>query len=188
MARRVIFFNGPPRSGKDTAVNYLAGTRLWGSFKMSQPLKDAARAFFDISPHGVKSLEAIKDEPLPELFDDSYRKVQISLSEDWAKPRYGADVFGKLAARRVSHILSPVALCSDSGFAEEAEPILRQIGRKNALLVRLHRSGHTFTGDSRSYITLPDVVTVDLQNHTSMRMFQQNLDTVVDAWLSRLEN
>jgi len=45
----------------------------------------------------------------------------------------------------------------DSGFREEAEAIVREAGAGDVLLVRLHRPGHGFSGDSRGYIDLDDL-------------------------------
>ena len=187
MARRVIFFNGPPRSGKDTAVDYLVRTRLWAPFRMSQPLKDAVHAFYGLDNDAQRTVESFKDAPFDVFFHKTYRQEQISLSEDWAKQRHGDDVFGQLAARRVAKMATHVALCSDSGFAAEAEPILKLLQPGHALLVRVHRKDCTFDNDSRSYITLPDVATVDVMNHTSLAEYHNNIDTVVDGWLSQSE-
>jgi hypothetical protein len=42
-------------------------------------------------------------------------------------------------------------LISDSGFFEEAKPLIDYFGERNCLLIRLSRPGYDFSNDSRSY-------------------------------------
>jgi hypothetical protein len=41
---------------------------------------------------------------------------------------------------------------SDSGFAEEAVPVISLVGIDNALVIELDRPGCSFVGDSRGYV------------------------------------
>lgn len=186
MSKQLILFNGPRHSGKDTAANHVwrafPNVRL---FKMSRPLKDGIKAFFNLTHEQVAYLESKKTQPDDLLFGQSYVDTQISLSEHWAKEFFGITVFGKLAAREIVSAGSQLFVCSDSGFDYEAEPLVRMIGKENTLLVRLHRPGKTFEGDSRSYIDLPGVMTLDLQNGGEVFKFQQQVQQVVQAWLDR---
>jgi hypothetical protein len=192
MPKRLILFNGPPRSGKDTAASHIyKSTHGAIMFKMSAPLKQGVRAFFDLTDAEVRELEATKDTPSPLLFNYSYRDVQISLSEHWAKEFFGFHVFGKLAARKLRRAVSNVFICSDSGFDYEAKPLIDYIGPANTLLVRLHRAGKTFDKDSRGHITFgPDagVTEVDMFNNGSVRDFERGLDAVVGSWLQQSDN
>lgn len=183
--RKLILFNGPPRCGKDTAAAH-----VWQKypnslhFKLSQPLKDGVKAFFNLSDDDVKVAEANKDEPLDMFFGYTYRQVQISLSEDWGKPKFGQRIFGALAARQLARSPSTMFLCSDSGFDYEATPLIAAIGAPNTLLIRIMRPGCTFANDSRSYITLPEVRMVILHNNGHKRDLYEHLTTVIDEWLS----
>jgi hypothetical protein len=151
---------------------------------MSQPLKDATAAFFGLTHAEQRAVEALKDDAHTLLLGNIYRKVQISLSEDWAKIIFGKDIFGQLAIKRLWQCASNVVCCSDSGFAEEAWPLVKSIGAQNVLLVRIHRDGCTFDGDSRTYIDLPGVTTLDIRNHHSLTEYQRAIDAMVQAWLS----
>ena len=184
--KKLILFNGPPRSGKDTAAEY-----VWAKldnamlFKLSAPIKSAIKSMFDLTDAEVLHLEANKGTSDPLLFDRSYRNVQISFSEQWAKEQFGTQVFGKLAARKLMKARSQVFICSDSGFDYEAAPLINHVGTANTLLVRIHRPGYDFTGDSRSYITFArrDLVELDLLNNTTKADFYERLDKVIGAWM-----
>lgn len=186
MSKQLILFNGPRHSGKDTAADH-----VWHAFpnvrrfKMSKPLKDSIKAFFDLTDAQVMYLESKKTEPDDLLFGQSYVDTQISLSEHWAKEFFGITVFGKLASRSIASSASQLFVCSDSGFDYETEPLIRLIGKQNTLLIRLHRPGKTFAGDSRSYIDLPGVTTLDLHNAGEVFDFHQQVTQVVQAWLDR---
>jgi hypothetical protein len=183
--QKLILFNGPRHSGKDTAANH-----VWSSFpdtmrfKMSRPLKDGIKAFFNLTDAQVAYLESKKTEPDELLFQNSYVDVQISMSEYWAKDKFGMRVFGKLAFREIQKSPSKIFVCSDSGFDYEAAPLLPYFGISNVLLVRLHREGKTFAGDSRGYIELPGVRTLEMSNDSSTTHFCEQVKEIVSIWLS----
>lgn len=183
--RKLILFNGPRHSGKDTAADH-----VWSMFpdtmrfKMSRPLKDGIKAFFNLTDAQIAYLEAKKTEPDELLFHNSYVDVQISMSEYWAKDKFGMRVFGKLALREIQKSPSKIFVCSDSGFDYEAAPLLPYFGISNVLLVRLHREGKTFAGDSRGYIELPGVRTLEMSNDSSTTHFREQVKEVVGIWLS----
>jgi len=183
--QKLILFNGPRHSGKDTAADHVwsvfANTMR---FKMSRPLKDAIKAFFNLTDAQVAYLESKKTQPDDLLFGNSYVDVQISMSEYWAKDKFGMRVFGKLALREVQASPSKLFVCSDSGFDYEAAPLLTYFGISNVMLVRLHREGKSFEGDSRSYIELPGVRTIEMSNNGSTTHFREQVKEIVSIWLS----
>jgi hypothetical protein len=188
MTRKLILFNGPPRSGKDTAADRLVHSFGAYSFKFSAPIKAAIRATFGLCDDEVEYAESIKSESTALFHGNSYRETQISFSERWMKPTFGIDVFGYIAARslRLSIANDPgrgLYVCSDSGFAEEAEPVIEVFGRENVLLVYVHRDGCTFAGDSRSYIELPGVSHITLENNATLEEYHQAVDGIARAWL-----
>ena len=186
---KLILFNGPRHSGKDEAANYCAEMFGASRFKMSGPIKAAIKAMFSLSYEDVELLETIKTQPSPLLFGRSYVEVQISFSEEWAKQLWSKDVFGKLAARAVDQWQryagsGSLFVCSDSGFREEAERLVYQvIGAKNVLLVHLDRPGKTFAGDSRSYIELPSVETIKIENTGTVLEYHDKIRKEVGGWL-----
>lgn len=169
---KIIFLNGPPSSGKDTGANYLfKNIKDMRLFKMSHPLKTSLAEFFSLNRFDA---ERYKDDPNhPVIIDHegmpwTWRQVQISLSEDWAKKQFGEDVFGRLAVAYLlnSKTTARYTTISDSGFKHEVGPIIKTFGPGNCLLIRLSREGCTFEGDSRSYLELDNfgVTSIDMNN------------------------
>ena len=60
---------------------------------------------------------------------------------------FGDDVFGKRLAQSLG---DGCYICADGGFASEIKPLID--AGVEVTLIRLHRAGYTFDGDSRSYI------------------------------------
>ena len=84
MNKKVVFFNGPPRSGKDLAVTSLMDCYdNVEHIKFSAPLKTALPVFFGLSPSQAVRLEQTKDTKTDDLLGMSFREAQISLSENW---------------------------------------------------------------------------------------------------------
>lgn len=193
MEPKLILFNGPRHCGKDTAALHCVKKYGAHHFKMSRPLKTAIKSIFNLDEGTVDYLETIKTQPTPLLFGKSYVELQISLSEDWFKQLYGPNVFGYLAVRDLaSHMVvdelaevnNCLYVCSDSGFAAEALPLIDLFGPDNCLLVRVSRQGKTFAGDSRSYIELDGVLTVALNNDGSQADYGKAVENLIDYWLS----
>ena len=65
--------------------------------------------------------------------------------------------------------------------------MLELFGNENAILIRLRRDGCTYEGDSRSYIELPDVHTVDIMNTGDAR-FGNLLQRTITAWMKDRKN
>jgi len=188
MEPKLVLFNGPRHSGKDTASIYCADEFKAHHFKMSGPIKAALKAMFSISDDCVSFLEEVKTSPVPLFFDKSYVDCQISFSEDWVKPVFGKYTFGYLAARQVKrHMLAfpeqELYVCSDSGFAAEAEPLIDLFGPRNVLLVKIYRDGKTFAGDSRSYIELDGVTTTTIANNSTTAEYEQHVKRLIETWL-----
>lgn len=170
---KIILINGPAGSGKDTMAEKLKDklgyfTKLE---KFAKPIKLAVAAiYFGGNYEAFAKYDTFEAKKVPaEVFlGKTPREVQIAVSEFFLKP-YHEDkrVFGKLMATRLKMAdINQHVLVSDSGFREEAEELVDQFGAENILLVRLHREGYTFDGDSRSYINLDDlgVATLDIEN------------------------
>jgi hypothetical protein len=175
---KITLFNGPPRSGKDTAALKLVKYLESGFERFSMPLKAsfAAISSSHIDKFGnVDPYEKTKEEIIPWL-GVSYRQYQIDMSEKFFKPLYGEFIFGKLLAERLSSMrMYDRIVIPDSGFAHEVKPLIDKFGEENIKLVRVHRPGFDFTGDSRSYISgvVPDEI--DIQNDGTQAEFENKV-------------
>ena len=147
---KIILFNGPPYSGKDTIVDYFVNlyNPTFKHYKLSTPLKEGIASIFQLNKAQIKLLEDTKDIPNDLLMGLSYRQAQIWLSEEVMKPKFGKTIFGKIALNNMS--MPRVYLVSDSGFMEEAKTIVESLDRE-VILIRIKRPGYDFTNDSRSY-------------------------------------
>lgn len=190
---KIIFINGPKRSGKDTAGGALFVNGLAKMYKMTTPMDDALRAFFGFTHAEYKVWrEERKDDPTF-MGTRIFRHVMIDFSERFIKPTIGENAFGLMAVQRIEAMKTGGsgldAVCiTDSGFADEATPLIEKYGADNCLLIRLYRDGHTFAGDSRDYIDLPNVKRIDVYNNFTEELFKQMIVAVVEEWLHPQQN
>lgn len=186
-----VFINGPAGSGKDTAGRLIelcsydvpAGgkspsVRL---MKFAGPLKRAVHALLGIENRTIDAFEGeAKEELVAEFLGVTPRQAYIAMSEKMAKPLWGPDFFGQVAMRSALSLHpDSMVVFTDSGFADEAWPLINQLGPSRCLLIRLHREGKTFAGDSRSHIELPGVQTVDIENNGSTEDLKHKLKLAV---------
>lgn len=174
---RIVFLNGPPRCGKDTAGNILQETAGYRVAKFAEILKERTHALYGKNlPHGF--FEQRKDEPVGFFLGATPRAAYIAVSERLMKPLHGEDIFGRLLLEHIRPMLAlrltGVAI-TDSGFAAEAAPIVAWAGTAQCTLIRIHREGCTFAGDSRGYIELPGVRTVEVVNPGTRTEFKRLL-------------
>lgn len=156
MVERIILLNGPPSCGKDTIAEVMQHYVV----KFATPLKDTVcqlycggdRDLFDKYDKDAK----YKNEPSGQFFGLSCREAQINVSEKFMKPIHGKRVFGDILARALEGHEGDFFVVSDSGFIEEAMALVEKFGPNKVMLIRLHRDGCNYDGDSRSYIEWPE--------------------------------
>jgi hypothetical protein len=183
---QVIFINGPRRSGKDTATNHIVSE--WVNVrhkKLASPMKRALREFFNLPNALWKALEMeasgpLKLEPLPELLGMSWVEALIWFSEEVMKPKFGEDVFGRLMVQEMHQPHpAPLTVISDSRFGSELVPVAKAFGAQNCHVFQLFREGHTFAGDTGSYLDatdLPAGVTFwGIENQYEPSMFRRQI-------------
>ena len=159
---KIVFFNGPPRSGKDYAASMIEGYPV----KLAARLKTMThQALGLVDSNGVPLphdfFEDRKDVELREFRGATPRNAYIAMSEGFIKPLYGAGALGTWLADDITEMEDVwghgLYLITDSGFREEAEEIVDRFGADNCTLVTLVRHGYSFKGDSRGYIDLVDL-------------------------------
>lgn len=202
MTIRIVIFNGPPSSGKDTAALACFKSQTVGGFKvfdrMSRPIKKAFAGMvnapinkFDV----VENWEHRKDEPLKILDGKTFRNWQQDFGEKFMKPLYGENIFARLFIER-QHNQAPNAtiFVPDCGFDIEYETLALHYGTENILVVKLYRPGYTFAGDTRKYLDIgsrfasgiedPDIENVrHINNSTTRTAFEMRVLEVVSDWL-----
>ena len=182
---RIVLFNGPPGSGKDTAANYIL--RHCGEYtikrSLATPLYNAVREVFCISYERWKWILKHKNIPMPEFMQQTLRDVLISLGEKWIKAECGKQHLVNVLLRSIDDVMARVILVPDIGFQEELSAMCKAFqntpkvsGRtSNLLLVHLQRPGCDFTNDSRSYVHDPRVKTVTINNAFDLEMFHAQI-------------
>jgi hypothetical protein len=125
----------------------------------------------------------LQGKAIGNVFDNAYlyqlsiREAMIYISEIICKSRFGEDYFGVARAKSIQE--GEIAVDSSTGFIEELPPLIEQLGQENILLIRVHREGATFEGDSRSYI--PDgVITNTVDVNSVYSNIAEYLDEVKD--------
>jgi hypothetical protein len=188
----IIWFNGPPKSGKDTCANYIRdklGINYCLHIKLADPINNALRGLFShIDEETWTELrESKKDIKVNTLMNKSLRDSFISFSEDWAKNFYGPDIFGLIAAERIQLAIKQnknihTVVFSDSGFVEELLAVRRVINNGRHFLIRIHKDGCSYTNDSRSYLSNVCESELDIQNTSFSALFRE-LDKVLQTIL-----
>ncbi len=197
---KIILLNGPPSSGKDTAAKHIRqwvhevapGANRCCLDRMSMPIK---RAFagtmgLPITPDGeVQTWEAKKEEIIP-LFGVSYRQWQIDFSEKFLKS-YGEYVFGELLTERIRRKfqkdIANLIVVPDCGFSVEINTIYSHFDQDDILLIRCHRPGFTFAGDSRSYVKAPPGCAVFDPINQLQHEYLAQIEAGVSCWLQTPE-
>lgn len=174
--KTVFLINGAPNSGKDASATLLKKAFGGGSHRA---FKDAL--YEETAKHFNVDLDwfikqatdrTTKETPTRILFDRSMnplvrialflfslirpvgfspRQALIHVSENIIKPKFGNTFFGIKLLDAILDDDQAITFVSDSGFESEIEPLV-EAGLK-VHVIRLHREGCTFEGDSRSLLS-----------------------------------
>lgn len=185
---KFVLLNAPPGAGKDTAAANLVPYLAFKHLKFAAPIKRMAAALLGCD---MRTLEEIKDEPNRILRyensnttrDDTPRRLLIALSETLLKPRYGNSYFGNALWFEACNSGSKVFIVSDCGFESEVSRLISSAGKSNCLIVRIHREGHDFINDSRSY--LPDGLCKTFDIHNNLKphdLTMRVLSAIIRTW------
>lgn len=155
---RIIGFNGPPGSGKDTLaemvlekMEYMQVTVPVKLESLSMPLRKIAYQMVDWrgeldGPDYARFKDTIFDQ-----FGVSGRQLMIDVSEKFLKPVYGESVLARMLLERNAGFYG-VLLVRDTGFKTELETLEFVLDPADVYVVQVHRPGHTFEGDSREWV------------------------------------
>lgn len=186
---RIVFLNGPPGCGKDTAVSHLVPYLQFTHLKFAAPIKRMVCGLLNEDMRWLESCKDITHRTLTLADDavianiDTPRQLLIALSEDLLKKRYGNDFFGRVMVNEISKTANQLILISDSGFLDEATPVVRKYGWLNCLHIKIHREGKSFDNDSRSYWTIPKVQQRTVHNRDTIHdLTMQVLRAIMRQW------
>lgn len=156
----IIILNAPAGAGKDTIQQAIADLHEVSQLIFKKPMFAMAKAMlgdlgFAEFMDAYNNRER-KEKPLDLLHGSSPRQFMIWLSESVIKPHFGDKHFGNLLYD--DYIMHEndgyyVGVVSDGGFESETLALIDT--GVPVRLVRLHRDGYTFAGDSRDYVSLP---------------------------------
>ena len=161
---KVVLLNGPPRAGKSQSAKIIyekyLNTYVWG---FSYHLKRFVHGIY-LGDYGWNLppdvFDDTKNEPQELLSGNSWRQMYIHHSEIAIKPVHGKQWFGKMFLQIIEQETTDYTqaiIVPDSGFYDEALPVVEKFGAENVYLLNVYRSGTSFAGDSRSYIDLTDL-------------------------------
>lgn len=162
LAGKVVVFNGPPRSGKDTLAAFIRGATQAKPMEFKRKLIELALMISGVSPSDWEFwYQQDKEEPHNDLGGHSCRSFLIMVSEEMIKPHMGGDYFGLAAATELEMYLPGHGVVfTDSGFPAELQCVVNVAGAENVIVVQLMRDGTDFSGDSRAYLSVDDFPSV----------------------------
>lgn len=169
----IFLLNGPPRCGKDTVADIIFKHRRdFYKEKFASALKDITHVI-----HGLKckhdSYEAVKDKPCDEFNGKTPRQAYID-TDRMLKAHMGEDYLGQMLCKRLESIFGHVVI-SDSGFQEEAWPLIDHVGPHNIVVIAIKRKGRTFKNDSRSYWKIAGIMHEELSNNGTLEDLERNV-------------
>ena len=189
----VVLFNGPPRSGKDSAceiimkhfpeVHYVYFKEILYS-ETAKILGLDFNFWAKVCQNGD-----LKDSPMLVMSAGELmtpRDVLIYLAEKVLKPKHGKEFIARGTAETISGLIQfqreqnneeAVIVIPDLGFDYEIDTVREMIPNAHVISVAVHRPGFTFEGDSRSYVKHPDFglhnsETYEDLKHKVLRLFR----------------
>lgn len=186
--KKIILLCAPPFSGKDVTAEYLCRKYGWRHAEFKDKLFQLTKDLFCVSENDWLELykRENKEKPTSLLGDRSPREALILVSERVVKPLFNDHYFGTAAARKISQVWRDYNIpfvFSDSGFVSEVQPLIELAGKENIMIVRIHRPGCTFKGDSRNYIHIDGIHSVDIENNSSVDDLFNKVEKEIGQWL-----
>jgi len=181
-SRLVIVLNGPPRAGKDTAIEILQEVFREGDvYQFFRPIKEMLHAELGLDVRH-DHYETQKDEPLEEFGGMTPRRAYIDKGER-LQAEFGHSVLLDTYFEAISSSTAPILIttCGNDGEACEIASIF---GNDNVLVLRIHKDGCDFSQDSRSWVTSSHLNLRDILNvHGLQREYQKAVAAAASQWI-----
>lgn len=188
----IFILNGPKRVGKDTVARCMQGfdqhIKTFASFK--SPIFDIFK--MTCPPAMAESFEELyetegwKDTPNPGLNGKTPRELMIHISENFIKPFFGDNYYGKALADYITSFEAyglmeeNIWVIPDGGFESEINTLYEHFGHR-IVVVHIRRNGfEEFVGDSRSFVNHPHVHTISERSDDSSEALALRLMGYVD--------
>jgi hypothetical protein len=188
---KIIILNAPPSAGKDEIANYLQFYYEVKKEEMKTPLFTIGAAMLGMTEEGFRERYSERGwkESVHPFIGISVRQLFINISEKMLKPMLGQQVFGKLAANRLSKadVWWQGVVFSDGGFDYELSPLINKFGSDSIYVCRLHREGCTFEGDSRSYFTDEQLEALGVTNVVDFTNDQPSVNLMCEAFIKQFK-
>lgn len=183
----IIVMNAPPHSGKDFLTDYIIQSYLdVDHYEFKTPMYQMAAKLMGLSLYTFTrnyNTEGWKDTPNPLCNGKTVRELMIAISESMVKPFFGKDYFGDYAARQIKEVEEEThcqftSVFSDGGFDSEVRVLARAFPGR-VVVVRIHRDGTSFDGDSRSFLEDDELYfnSLDIENNGTAEEFTDELIT-----------
>lgn len=191
---KIVLFNGPRGTGKDTAVDFLAEYYPCAiKCRFKEPLYERSYKHYNISDRmtyddwiSMCNDRTLKVKPCKMLGGISPVNALIYVSEELIKKERGLNGVVELTVEHIKKqypdYKRSLLLFSDGGFDYEVKALTEafKLKRRDICLVRINRKGHTFEGDSRHYI--PNY-NLELNNNYSLSTFLGHVRSEVGFYL-----
>lgn len=191
---RIVIFNGPRDTGKDTAADHLVERHGYTKLEMKGALRKLAHQIADLTCvdpvafcNALEFNRELKDtKRVPEFGDRTWPEFIIWLSETVCKPIFGQDVFALAAIKAVRDSGADKIVFSDGGFQAEADSLYYNLNPDRFLLVHVYREGRSFLSvrkDSRGYISLRQGMSgYQLHNDAGVVQLKSELDVMMGGF------
>lgn len=156
----IFILNAPPQTGKDTIAAEVLMSTDAGTCSMKDPMFQVFCSTVGIDFHDFMELyetSGWKDTPQDLTNGKTPRELMIHISENFVKPFFGDDYYGKALAEYIANTEDALEeqrswVIPDGGFQGEFDSF-KKIHGDRVILIQLFRDGYdNFAGDSRDWV------------------------------------